>query len=275
MKVRASQVFRDVFAGKANREKLHQVLGDFKPAVEKVQQVSTKAEYRQASLKRDPGMREQRRAERAQARQELKATFATYRSGIGQQRQALTRHFKTRFDSLAQDTRKRRQDFRTRPMDAAQRRALLSVLAAEAVQQRRALRSELAAQSPVMQTYREWVNERAPRRQIDPADQAVPQELAQLRAHYEANGFKLFSMAERSGTRVNAGSEYRGEIVHVTAHHVVQKTGANVLVAHPRGKLPDVVPGRVAMKIAYGPNGRAVATTEVKRARDAKREISR
>jgi hypothetical protein len=189
VRVKASQVFRDVFAGKANRQKLTEMLGEFKPAVDKVQQVTTKAEYQKAHLKRDAAMREQRRIERATERQNLKAAFAAYRKSVIQERHVFANQFKERYVALSDRVKNQRYELRSKAMDGVQRKALLSVLNAEAVQERRLIRAELSEHSPSIKTYREWVSERA-----EQGDNAA---VAQLRAFAYADKKKLREQQRR------------------------------------------------------------------------------
>ncbi|MDO5692716.1 MAG: hypothetical protein Q4G70_09585 [Pseudomonadota bacterium] len=89
-----------------------------------------------------------------------------------------------------------------------------------------------------------------------------------MQMHYEASGFKLASKDEKRGVRTAEGMTYRGEIIQVTEHHVIQKTGANVLVAHPRAALPQAVVGKAPAQIVYGVDRRAqLVMPEVRKGR--------
>lgn len=166
VKVKASDVFRRQFSGKATREATEAKLGEWEPPRQKAAEpVQTYNPHREP--KRNPAQRAERRDERAQLRADLKARYrdykATYYQDKTKRRPAEQAAAKARYAELAKDARERRAAIRTEASNPAERKALQSVAAAEAVQAKERLRAELAekrrADRP--QDYRAWVTERA------------------------------------------------------------------------------------------------------------------
>lgn len=163
--VKASDVFRSDFAGKANRERLAARLGPFRPASDQVQAITTERAYKDTRqpLKRDPEKRALQREARAQARAQLKAEYAAYKREASKNRVPLQDEAKKRYQALSSVSKARRDEIRRATMTPEARKAALSVAAMEAIKEREALRSELAAARLAVkpQTYREWVVDRA------------------------------------------------------------------------------------------------------------------
>jgi len=147
VKVKASDVFRRQFSGKAVREATEGKLGEWEPPRQKAAEpVQTYNPHREP--KRNPAQRAERRDERAAAREDLKARYrdykATYYQDKAKRRPAEQAAAKARYAELAKDARERRAAIRTEASSPAERKALQSVAAAEAVQAKERLRAELA-----------------------------------------------------------------------------------------------------------------------------------
>jgi hypothetical protein len=148
--VKASKVFRKQFAGKGQRAELDKKLGlwvqpkDFLKAV-----VEKKSEYSQhREPKRDPGERKERLNERAKLREALKAEHKEYKRNHYNEQKAKAENRKKidkeKFAKLSREARETRAKIREMEIAPEHRKALLSVVAAEAVQAREQLRAELA-----------------------------------------------------------------------------------------------------------------------------------
>ena len=162
LRVKASSVFRDNFSGKQNRAQLEKQLGEWKPP-SRYAQVRTAEETYQPQPKRDPQRRTERRAERAADRAKLKGEYRQYRTEAGK---AMTMHRHRAGEELrklATAHRAKRAEVKTLKVGYIEKRAIRSVLAAEAVRERVAMKQRLAEERASYQpkNYREWVAERA------------------------------------------------------------------------------------------------------------------
>lgn len=162
-KVKASDVFRRHFAGKVTRAATEAKLGEWQPYQERQPAAPIRAYNPHRAPRRDPAVRAEREEERAALRAELKARYDAYRKAFyaekAKRRPAEQAEAKARYAELARQTRERRAAIRAERRSPAERDAMLSVIAAEAVQAKDALRAELAehrkADRP--QEYRTWV----------------------------------------------------------------------------------------------------------------------
>lgn len=164
--VKASDVFRKHFAGKAQRAATEEKLGEWEPAKDFLKHITEKQrDYSQhREPKRNPEERAERRDERAALREDLKARYQEYKtSHIRQQRFTGGHTDRERFKEQARLTRERREDLKARKVAPHVRKALLSIAAAEAVQSRELLRAELAfkRQESKPQDYRAWTTQKA------------------------------------------------------------------------------------------------------------------
>jgi hypothetical protein len=162
LRVKASSVFRDNFSGKQNRAQLEKQLGEWEPP-NRYAQVRTAEETYQPQPKRDPQRRTERRAERAADRAKLKGEYRQYRTQAGKA-MAMHRHRAgEELRKLATTHRAKRAEVKTLRVGYIEKRAIRSVLAAEAVRERAAMKQRLAEERASYQpkNYREWVAERA------------------------------------------------------------------------------------------------------------------
>lgn len=161
--VKASDVFRRQFAGKAVRVATETKLGEWEAPKARMPALPARTYNPHREPKRDPGQRAERRDERAALRAELKARYQTYKQAYyvarAKRRPAEQAEAKARYAELAKATRERRAAIRDKHRSPAERNALLSVAAAEAVQGKEALRVELAEERKAdrPQDYRTWV----------------------------------------------------------------------------------------------------------------------
>jgi hypothetical protein len=164
LRVKASSVFRDNFSGKENRAQLEKQLGKWEPP-NRFAQVRTAEETYQPQPKRDPERRAQRRAERAADRASLKGEYRQYRTEAGKSLAKLRQRGSEELRKIGAEHRAKRAEVKTLNVGSIEKRAIRSVLAAEAVRERAALKfrldDERAACKP--KNYRDWVTERAAR----------------------------------------------------------------------------------------------------------------
>ena len=162
LRVKASRVFRDNFSGKENRAQIERQLGKWEPP-NRYAQVRTAEETYQPQPKRDPERRAQRRAERAADRARLKSEYRQYRTEAGKSLAQIRQQASEELRKLGAAHRAKRAEVKTLNVGSIEKRAIRSVLAAEAVRDRAAaklrLDNERAACKP--KNYREWVTERA------------------------------------------------------------------------------------------------------------------
>ncbi len=162
-KVKASDVFRRHFAGKATREATEAKLGKWEANQERRPASPAKSYSPHREPKRDPGQRAERRDERAAQRADLKDRYHAYKQAFyvakAKRRPAEQAEAKARYAELTRQTRERRAAIRAERRSPAERNTMLSVAAAEAVQAKDALRAELAEQRKAdrPQEYQAWV----------------------------------------------------------------------------------------------------------------------
>ena len=178
--VKASDVFRDTFAGKANREKLAEKLGPYHPPSRFVKAIDTEKAYSQhrepakRETKRDPEKRAIQREARAQARQQLRGEYDAYKKGFTKKRGPDKDEAKRRYQALSAEIKTKRQEIRRSTLPPELKKAALSVAAMEAVKSRAELRAQMAAEraeATKPQSYREWVADRA----VEGNDAAISQ----------------------------------------------------------------------------------------------------
>lgn len=113
----------------------------------------------------DKEQRAERAEQRARERAELRERWQAYRedfySSRRRQRPAERLAEKARYRAVTETAHKARANVRTADLSSAERKARLSVIAAQAVQQREELRQQLAAQRPPAPRWQEWVRDRA------------------------------------------------------------------------------------------------------------------
>ena len=163
IRVKASKVFRNQFAGKDNRARLAERLGEYTAPTQLVQARKPQVEYAPRPLKRDPQERFERREQRAKEREQLRARYRTYKAQATAMGARQLGDAQERMQSLRNDQAARRAEVKALKMSPTQRKAMRSVLAAESVQERESLRETLKQERAAtkVQTYREWVEDHA------------------------------------------------------------------------------------------------------------------
>ena len=174
LRVKASDVFRADFAGKANRERTESELGVWEPYHRSESQVVPQQTY-EPQPKRDTEERAKRRDERAAERATLKADYQGYREKARDVLRELASQGKQRRDQIAGTLKTQKRDIRAQDLPWLVKRAMLSHVVAESVAHRRLLAVSLAKarieRGP--KTYQQWV--------IDLADSGDKRAIAQLR----------------------------------------------------------------------------------------------
>jgi hypothetical protein len=204
--VKASEVFRRQFAGKAVRAATEAKLGEWEAPKARMPATPAQTYNPHREPKRDPGQRAERRDERAALRADLKARYQTYKQAYyvakAKRRPAEQAEAKVRYAELAKATRERRAAIRAKHRSPAERNALLSVAAAEAVQGKEALRVELADERKAdrPQDYRTWVTVLA--------IEGDPAAISQLRGwHYTEQRRRRVAEDSRGWDRVTASDQ--------------------------------------------------------------------
>lgn len=204
--VKASDVFRRQFAGKAVRAATEAKLGEWEAPRARMPATPAQTYNPHREPKRDPDQRAERRDERAALRADLKARYQTYKQAYyvakAKRRPTEQAEAKARYAELAKATRERRAAIRAKHRSPAERNALLSVAAAEAVQGKEALRVELADERKAdrPQDYRTWVTVLA--------IEGDPAAISQLRGwHYTEQRRRRVAEDSRGWDRVTASDQ--------------------------------------------------------------------
>jgi hypothetical protein len=163
LRVKASSAFRDNFSGRENRAHLEKQLGKWEPP-NRYAQVRTAEETYQPQPKRDE-RRSERRAERAADRARLKGEYRQYRTETGKSMARLRQRASEELRKLGAAHRAKRAEVKTLNVGFIEKRAIRSVLAAEAVRDRAAAKLRLDKERSACKpkNYRDWVTERAAR----------------------------------------------------------------------------------------------------------------
>jgi hypothetical protein len=82
LRVKASKVFRNDFAGKANRAHIAEKLGPYREPEDRILTYEPRVEYTPRSLKRDPQDRAEKREKRAAERAQLRKTYQAYKDQV-------------------------------------------------------------------------------------------------------------------------------------------------------------------------------------------------
>jgi hypothetical protein len=162
LRVKASKVFRSNFSGRENRAQLEKQLGTWQPP-NRYTQVGTAGESYQPQSKRDPEKRASQRAERAAERDQLKKEYRAYRATAETAWASYRNHARGELRMLVAAHRAKRVEVQNLPVGYIEKRAIRSVLAAEAVRERASLKQRLWEDGAVNRpkNYRDWVTERA------------------------------------------------------------------------------------------------------------------
>jgi hypothetical protein len=180
VRVKASDAFRDTFAGKANREKLEK-LGEYSAASRAVKAESPKQNYAERRELSDP-VRDARSMERAEARARLKTDFQKYKVDVKNERASYyigaKSDSKEAYKNATEGYKAERERIKAEQgIDPAMKKAMLSVAAAATVKLREEIREKQKEGAPKQLTYKDWVEAKAKE-----GDKAA---IAQLRSwHY-------------------------------------------------------------------------------------------
>ncbi len=164
LRVKASEAFRDVFSGKANRAALEERLGPFVEAGSEVGTVERKTIYKATRPRRG-----EQRELRANRRSILASEYKAYKRSIPAPVLPSQESIKARRDALTAHFRAERAKVKASGLSAAEKRAVYSILAMQAVQAREKLRIEIQAerhaarQAAKPKSWQEYVAERAER----------------------------------------------------------------------------------------------------------------
>lgn len=164
LRVKASSVFRETFAGKENRARLENLEGwELRAEVKPARPIEV---YKPRPVKRDPGERAERREQRADDRKALKDAYRVYKSGIHTDQKARVDSIRVQLKQITVAYGRERAAIRggggsaKRPAD---RKAALSLAAMKVATERAYLQEHLkdarAATAPM--SYRDWVTEQA------------------------------------------------------------------------------------------------------------------
>lgn len=217
IRVKASDVFRHDFAGKANRKRVELKLGPWSPAQashreanSEIQSANAPDSRQQSTFvapaphmppERDQAKRAERLAARHEARTTLKSDYAEYRNKHLVACRQITGEGRVRAQQLRADLRLRKRQIRTGTESWASKKALISQEVARSVLETRALRRTTLERRRAAwpQTYRAWVFEKA----------AVgdTRAVAQLRGWYyqdQRNQRKLTARLEPTGLHLQA-----------------------------------------------------------------------
>lgn len=117
---------------------------------------------------RNPVDREVRRAERAEARRALRKRYAAYKAGFVR-RKLSTTTVKARYSAIRDDARRQRAQVRQTARNAAQRRAMYSIIAFETLKAKERLKASLRREREALRadpsnrvlSFRSWVEKQA------------------------------------------------------------------------------------------------------------------
>lgn len=167
IRAKASTVFRETFAGKANREQLDKKLGPWQaptgalPTPGRQYSPAPKAKPQPV---RDPERREAQRAKREEERKALRTEFFKYRSDRRKEQKAYTAKVREQRKTLSAQLRAKKADIRAKKsLTWQEKRAALSVAAAETVIEQKLLSVRARRERLAMgaQTYQQWVSSKA------------------------------------------------------------------------------------------------------------------
>lgn len=162
VKVKASKVFREIFAGKANRADIEHRLGDFVSPTTDVTTIERKKIYKQTRPRSG-----ERREVRAAQRAALRTRYGTYKRSLAPATLPPQGELKSRREAISTRFRGERTKVKTSGLPAAEKRAAYSVLAMQAAQAREALRLEIQAERRAARgaakphAWQEWVADQA------------------------------------------------------------------------------------------------------------------
>lgn len=189
VRVKASDVFRNNFAGKANRERTEKQLGSWtEPGLSLLMETNTKNthekfEFAKSSSQgqsRDQQRRDERRTERLQARLELKEDYSLYKEHQLALCKELTEEGKKQKQILTTRLMVHKKEIRARSLTWPAKKILLSEAVSKSVIDMHAYRQEILhkRKGTAPKDYRSWV--------ADQAEAGDERAAAQLRGwHYQ------------------------------------------------------------------------------------------
>ncbi len=160
LRVKASSVFRETFAGKANRSRVDNLDG-----WESKSDVKPMEVYKPRPIKRDPAERAVMREKRADERKALRRDYEAYRAERQTEQKTRLATGRAQLKEITATHREHRSHVReTEPaMTSAQRKAALSLLAIKAATDREAIQAQLRKDRAATEwkSYRDWVTDQA------------------------------------------------------------------------------------------------------------------
>ena len=159
IRVKASRVFRDTFAGKVNRQNTERKLGEWQPPTDSVTRSTVEHSYAQTA----DDKRVESRKRRAEARAELKRDFQAYRATQRDAQKAFTATIVCRRKDLYESYKQTKKHIRERPIAWTEKKSLLSQAAFEYAILRGRLSNESKRGRLALEAkrYQMWIAERA------------------------------------------------------------------------------------------------------------------
>jgi hypothetical protein len=160
IRVKASDVFRNNFAGKANRQNTETALGTWTPASTSGYEA---AQHTVRTPLRNSALREERKAQRLSDRVSLMADYNQYRNRQREVCKGLTAHGREARQHLVMNLRQRKKEIRALAAPWAARKIMLSQATAQSVIEMRTLKATVQQRrhEQFPKDLRSWVADRA------------------------------------------------------------------------------------------------------------------
>ena len=220
--VKASDVFRRSFAGKANRERTEQKLGPWReasdadrtPSAKSARYDKTKDRHEKTKGRdgkgRDQSKREQKTRERASARQDLKKRFGVYRSEIRLGQSNHTIDVRWRRKALGEKLKTTKKQIRSQAVSWSEKKVLISQAVAASVAEMREFKVAVMRERLELKgrTYQEWVGDLA-----EKGDLAAAAQLRGWKYQDHRNAAKLDTVvaSQQDAAHLSAASDTRQE----------------------------------------------------------------
>ncbi len=196
IRVKASDVFRDNFAGKINRQVTEAALGTWTPAVAFLQEAVPRPLQQR---KRNTILREERKVERRQDRDALMDEYNRYRNQQREVCKAFTRDGRKGRQDLLEVLRQQKREIRASALQWPAKKILLSQVTAQSVLEVRALKLAIRQrrQGAFPKDLRSWVGDKAAEGDARAAAQlrgwryADQRNQRRLNANLEPNAFHI------------------------------------------------------------------------------------
>jgi hypothetical protein len=201
IRVKASDVFRNNFAGRVNRQTTEFALGPWTPASTSIQH---SAPHLAQHSERNTAQREERKARRHQGRDALMAEYNLYRNRQGEACKAFTTDGRECTQYLREVLRQQKREIRASALSWPDKKVLLSQAAAHSVLEVRALRQSIKKrrQEAFPKNLRLWVADRA-----DQGDARAAAQLRGWRYADQRNQRRLDARLESSALHIGAPPE--------------------------------------------------------------------